>query len=131
MADKDDTKRGRRAFFRLSLDRLRDSALESAQALVKATGDLAESMHEPETADVAEDAGDVRTYHRARRQGPRGDGKRRFIRPPGALPEAEFLTTCERCRKCVEVCPVDAIFPAGPDRGPDFEMCQHPQCLQL
>src|SRR5688500_6924065 len=28
-----------------------------------------------------------------------------WLRPPGALPEAQFLETCSRCAKCAEVCP--------------------------
>ena len=36
--------------------------------------------------------------------------ERKLLRPPGALPEAEFLDTCYRCGSCVEVCPADAIF---------------------
>lgn len=36
--------------------------------------------------------------------------ERKLLRPPGALPEAEFLDTCFRCGSCVEVCPADAIF---------------------
>jgi ferredoxin-type protein NapG len=34
---------------------------------------------------------------------------RRFIRPPGAAPEPEFLALCTRCGDCVNVCPVHAI----------------------
>ncbi len=35
---------------------------------------------------------------------------RPLLRPPGALPEAEFLNTCLRCGSCVEACPAEAIF---------------------
>jgi ferredoxin-type protein NapG len=31
------------------------------------------------------------------------------LRPPGALPEATFLQTCERSGRCVAACPVQAI----------------------
>jgi MauM/NapG family ferredoxin protein len=34
-----------------------------------------------------------------------------LLRPPGALPEPEFLKTCQRCGKCVESCPANAIRP--------------------
>ena len=32
-----------------------------------------------------------------------------FLRPPGALQEAEFLEKCSACGKCVSACPVSAI----------------------
>jgi ferredoxin-type protein NapG len=32
-----------------------------------------------------------------------------ILRPPGALREQQFLDTCSRCRKCVEVCPAQCI----------------------
>ena len=32
-----------------------------------------------------------------------------WLRPPGALPEDQFLQTCSRCAKCVEVCPAQCI----------------------
>ena len=37
--------------------------------------------------------------------------QRVLLRPPGALPEPQFLLACTRCGKCVEACPADAIFP--------------------
>ncbi|HOE11877.1 MAG TPA: 4Fe-4S dicluster domain-containing protein [bacterium] len=35
-----------------------------------------------------------------------------LIRPPGSLPENEFLTKCIRCGECMKVCPTNAIHPA-------------------
>jgi MauM/NapG family ferredoxin protein len=34
------------------------------------------------------------------------------VRPPGALPEQEFLRTCILCQECVRVCPTAGIRPA-------------------
>ncbi len=41
------------------------------------------------------------------------------LRPPGALPEPDFLDVCRQCGKCVEACPVQAIRPVaeGPGTG--------------
>ncbi len=33
------------------------------------------------------------------------------LRPPGAVEESRFAETCQRCGKCVEVCPARAIVP--------------------
>ena len=35
----------------------------------------------------------------------------RWIRPPYALDELEFLLACTRCNKCIEACPHHVIFP--------------------
>jgi len=55
---------------------------------------------------------------------------RKVLRPPGALPEDEFLNTCQRCGGCAEVCPAHAIWLSteGPAAGmpfidPDLAAC--------
>ena len=37
--------------------------------------------------------------------------KDNFIRPPGAVPEEEFLSLCIRCDRCREACPYGLISP--------------------
>jgi polyferredoxin len=39
------------------------------------------------------------------------------IRPPGALPEAEFLKRCIKCGQCMRVCPTNVIQPGGIEGG--------------
>jgi len=41
----------------------------------------------------------------------------RTFRPPGAVEEIAFLTSCTRCGDCIDVCPVHAIFKAPPEAG--------------
>ncbi len=40
-----------------------------------------------------------------------------LLRPPGALPEDEFLATCIRCGLCVEACPYDTLKLAPVEAG--------------
>jgi ferredoxin-type protein NapG len=40
-----------------------------------------------------------------------------YLRPPGAVPEAEFLASCIKCGQCVQTCPVEAIELAFLDDG--------------
>ncbi len=35
----------------------------------------------------------------------------RFIRPPGSIPEGDFLNACIRCGKCMKACPTNGIQP--------------------
>ncbi|HDS73983.1 MAG TPA: 4Fe-4S binding protein, partial [Firmicutes bacterium] len=39
------------------------------------------------------------------------------IRPPGSIPEDEFLARCTRCLACVEACPTHGLQPLGLDAG--------------
>lgn len=41
----------------------------------------------------------------------------RAIRPPGALPEPEFLQRCIKCGQCMKVCPSNIIQPAWFESG--------------
>jgi len=39
-------------------------------------------------------------------------GRRHLIRPPGALPETEFLRTCIRCGECMKSCVTNTLQPS-------------------
>lgn len=43
----------------------------------------------------------------------------KLIRPPGALPEPQFLAACTRCGECMKVCPTNALQPAFNQAGPE------------
>lgn len=45
-----------------------------------------------------------------------GDGPRP-VRPPGSVPEAEFLQMCIRCGECFQSCPSDVLQPLGFQQG--------------
>ena len=40
-----------------------------------------------------------------------------LIRPPGALPEDEFVDRCVRCSECMKVCPTGGLQPAITEAG--------------
>ncbi len=42
---------------------------------------------------------------------------RKWLRPPGALPEASFRSTCTQCEDCIQACPYDSIRHLGPESG--------------
>ena len=58
---------------------------------------------------------------------------RPWLRPPGALPEAEFRLRCTRCGECVSACPVSAIRidPIAQEGAgyPYIEVNEHPCVL--
>lgn len=41
----------------------------------------------------------------------------RLIRPPGSLPEKEFLELCQRCGLCMKACPTNVINPTLGEAG--------------
>jgi polyferredoxin len=41
----------------------------------------------------------------------------RLIRPPGSVPERDFLERCIRCAECMKVCPNNALHPAFLESG--------------
>jgi ferredoxin len=45
-----------------------------------------------------------------------GDGPRP-VRPPGSVPEKEFLQMCIRCGECFQSCPSDVLQPLGFEQG--------------
>jgi polyferredoxin len=41
----------------------------------------------------------------------------RLVRPPGSLPENQFLSRCIKCGQCMRICPTNVIHPAGLTAG--------------
>jgi ferredoxin len=41
----------------------------------------------------------------------------RMVRPPGSLPEGQFLSRCIKCGQCMRICPTNVIHPAGLTAG--------------
>jgi len=81
---------GRRGFFRQSLRQLLtplERAIGPVELLAKQIGSLESRFQKVALLRYPND----------------------FLRPPGALPEPDFLDTCSRCGTCVRVCPAQCI----------------------
>ncbi|MEC9070890.1 MAG: membrane dipeptidase, partial [Myxococcota bacterium] len=103
----------RRGFFRLGGEQLKDTALQTARGLVSAAGEFKDELHQEREED---------DFHRDRVRTTGEPAGRAFVRPPGALDEAAFLETCEKCQACARACPEASIVPAGPQHGRRVEM---------
>jgi len=93
----------RRAFFRQGLREIFKPLARAAQPL----------------EDVIRQIGamddDVAVYAQQQAARPSGSPLAPVLRPPGALPEAQFRDACSRCGECVRACPAECIKidPAG------------------
>jgi ferredoxin-type protein NapF len=58
-------------------------------------------------ASASEYQGTMRRYHH----------NNKAMRPPGALPESDFVAACTRCAECMKVCPTNALQPAFLETG--------------
>jgi MauM/NapG family ferredoxin protein len=43
----------------------------------------------------------------------------KLLRPPGSLPEKEFLARCVKCGECMKACPTNGLQPALTEAGPE------------
>lgn len=53
--------------------------------------------------------------------------EKKVLRPPGALPETAFRLTCNRCGRCIKVCPNNALQPMPLTEG--LECFETPQII--
>ena len=48
---------------------------------------------------------------------PRASADKPIVRPPGSVPEPQFLQLCIRCGECYQACPNSVLQPLGLERG--------------
>ena len=103
----------RRRFFRAALGELLDRASAAAGPINRAMADLGDlGRVAPPNAPVAREPPPP----------PMRVTSLRILRPPGALPEDDFVSQCCRCGECVRVCPVKCITidPGGAHAGAPY-----------
>jgi len=101
----------RRAFFRQLMLRGLDRAEQAGKEVGKRYKQLEENLQrKPADADAQPPEPAVPKPVRAVAK------IDRFLRPPGALPEADFLQKCTSCGQCAAACPADAIL-IDPDQA--------------
>lgn len=96
----------RRRFFREGLFRLFQQAEKKAEPLKRIAAEFAklESPPLPPSPTAATPVSPTPHANTARPV-----TLALVLRPPGALPETDFLSTCSRCGKCAEACPAECI----------------------
>src|SRR3954463_12572381 len=93
----------RRRFFREGLRELLrpvSKAVEPLQRVAKELGNLESALTSTPTPKSAPKPPAPPTF---------SEPTTNLLRPPGALPEPDFLSTCSRCAKCAQVCPAECI----------------------
>ncbi|MFT7581206.1 MAG: ferredoxin-type protein NapG [Myxococcota bacterium] len=106
-------RRQRRGFFQEGVKQMQATSAEVLRSVGEAADvvrDVIDSLEEPELRSLWQE-----TQPRpqpARIAPPRPKAVRPVIRPPGARPEAAFLTLCGTCHACVEACEPEAIIAA-------------------
>lgn len=100
----------RRRFFRAGLRRLLDGVAESVEGVQQALArSAAAHAPAPPTGGRADAAVGSAAFAALADM---------VLRPPGALPEAQFRSTCTACGDCVRVCPANCIrIDPGQSRG--------------
>lgn len=91
----DDERMDRRRFFREGLGRLLGQVQKAAEPVARFAREMEKLESPPPSGTPAAPARPVTLPL--------------LLRPPGALPEAEFAAACSRCGLCVKACPVECI----------------------